>query len=268
MLAKWGDFLCASKTWVHCEQASSSWWSTWFNGDQHAFLKRDPVWKFNMHTLKEFLATIEEKDIPVPEPSICSQSNQLNLIFWVLEISDPRKCFIPEILEIQGNANPWNFVINSGHLINLPPSLHRFTPTFLCQKCSSQTVQPLASQQALETWAEVSLGVVLMAKAIPAAKKKQKETFLNPNNRCSGSRGGFFLPTVALFSSIWPKLLKLERTFLVTTRKDWRPCTLQPCKTHGYSSVYSSHRTFRPANPSGFTGKTARGQWEGQHGLE
>jgi len=56
----------------------------------------------------------------------------------------------------------------------------------------------LASQQALETWAEVSLGVVLMAKTIPAAKKKQKETFLNPNR----SRGGFFLPTVALFSSI------------------------------------------------------------------
>jgi len=29
-----------------------------------------------MHTLKEFFATIEEKYIPFPEPSICSQSNQ------------------------------------------------------------------------------------------------------------------------------------------------------------------------------------------------
>ena len=68
-------------------------------------------------------------------------------------------------------------MINSGDLINLPPSLHRFTPTFLCQKCSSPTVQPLASQQALETWAEVSLGVVLMAKTIPAAKKNKKKRF-------------------------------------------------------------------------------------------
>jgi len=35
----------------------------------------------------------------------------------------------------------------------------------------------LASQQALETWAEVSLGVVLMAKTIPAAKKNKKKRF-------------------------------------------------------------------------------------------